>query len=544
MSEEQNPQEQAYVLPDIPQHIQDLVNEYKAEVLKPWEWDQKDIGVSGLDEWSASNGASWYYMDRPIGGIYEGKEYRWHTFNGRGMNPGEIAIFVSWREPDLVTYGPQAFESGFAFGYAGRPKLTVRPVVTLNYYIHPENGWHPVGIDELMLDSMMGESGRYSDEDRSEMMAALDSLAAIKYTCEPDEVQEVFKTWASFGRWLYNAQKAKPKYKPRMQDSSFALSKTKIEKLVFGQQKGSIVTPEMYDGRDLFADMGRLKAQTRFQVTDSSLDLDSLSTERRMQTLATPEEEFWLSTALSVWLDNPDVREIPGADILKKAGYSNPCGCTAIKRKDGSTGHFKKAAPAWTAAARSLNNLTQRGLLVETSGENRTYKGKRVVRSIENRRWLDAHMSVIETEDGIVDFTLTLQNDMSRGESPSPFFDYAKDKGETWIFPSDAFKLPFSVSLEVRYAAMYIYRQAVSSGVSDAVLFDTMLPQLDLDGMSSSALGRFRSSLGKVLDEWRGRNPKIVKSWSWKRQGKKVVGVIVHANLKYPEQMRELREGA
>jgi hypothetical protein len=528
MSEEQNPQEQAYVLPDIPQHIQDLVNEYKAEVLKPWEWDQKDIGVSGLDEWSASNGASWYYMDRPIGGIYEGKEYRWHTFNGRGMNPGEIAIFVSWREPDLVTYGPQAFESGFAFGYAGRPKLTVRPVVTLDYYIHPENGWHPVGIDELMLDSMMGESGRYSDEDRSEMMAALDALTDIVYHAPKPE--ELFSVHCRFSEWLDKAQKKRPRRRPRKaaaQDEKALFSNSKAERFIFGEGSKAI-GPEAYDGREMLLDLGRLKAQTPMRLKDSALDLRAIPADSLGVTWLTSKERYWLTMAQSTWRDNRDSKVTYGSDILKHAGYSNP-----LKR--GMAATMREAAEA-------LTRLTHIHIWLDTTGEDASYK-RRAVRRISDRRIVDGRVSLEEYEDGTCDFVIEWQ--AVDGDTPFPLMDYAQDKGEAFVVPSEAFKFPRAcgqISDNVRRALVYIYRQAASKGLSDTVLFDTMLPALGLDGMSSSALGRFRASLKKALDDWKERSPQVITSWCWKPEGCKIVGITVHANRRYLAQTQELVE--
>lgn len=528
MTEEQHPQEQAYVLPDIPQHIQDLVNEYKAEVLKPWEWDQKDIGVSGLDEWSASNGASWYYMDRPIGSIYEGKEYRWHTFNGRGMNPGEIAIFVSWREPDLVTYGPQAFESGFAFGYAGRPKLTVRPVVTLDYYIHPENGWHPVGIDELMLDSMMGESGRYSDEDRSEMMAALDALTDIVYHAPKPE--ELFSVHCRFSEWLDKAQKRqkRPYYKPRMKDSRVEMTHTKAETRLFriSRKPEMNITAEEFDGRPISLGMGKLNTVTQIRVTDETMDLAELE-DKAGKPLLSFTDLYWLNWWESVVRDNPESRVMYGADLMAKAGYSNP-------RKASQDDVRREVLDVAT-------HLTGIYGAIDAEGENRAYGDRRTVRSIKRRRFAEFSIDVEQYDDGTWDFKLTRQ-DIGQ-ETPFPLLEYAEDKGEAFQIPSWVFKFPIKLSSKVRKALFYILRQALIKGVSDTIDLATMLRAFGWEDMDKYAKHRLLAGIEKGLDYWKKKcSPKVIHSWNWEYEGRRTVAVAVHANHRLLEQNQKLEK--
>lgn len=534
---EERPQEQAYVLPDIPQHIQDLVNEYKTEALDPVDLEifRQAAWAGWMVEWAASvdGGAELTSRLSPIASIYEGRSLGWGPFEGRAdFRPSEqfagasqVYMQATWREPQLVTYGPMVFLPTFTIDYGIR---SVQVTVSLRALTTGQEAhWHPVGINELMLDAMLGEPDRYTEDERRGMKAALEALADITYTCSPDEMLDVYR---SFAERQEQAQKKRPRRRPRKaaaQDEKALFSNSKAERFIFGEGSKAI-GPEAYDGREMLLDLGRLKAQTPMRLKDSALDLRAIPADSLGVTWLASKERYWLTMVQSTWRDNRDSKVTYGSDILKHAGYSNP-----LKR--GMAATMREAAEA-------LTRLTHIHIWLDTTGEDASYK-RRAVRRISDRRIVDGRVSLEEYEDGTCDFVIEWQ--AVDGDTPFPLMDYAQDKGEAFVVPSEAFKFPRAcgqISDNVRRALVYIYRQAASKGLSDTVLFDTMLPALGLDGMSSSALGRFRASLKKVLIDWKKRSPQVITSWCWKSEGRKIVGVTVHANRRYLMQTQELVE--
>lgn len=549
MTEEQHPQEQAYVLPDIPQHIQQLVDEYKSEVLQPWDKGLGGVSTSSILGWAEQAGMEAAQVFRVT--VPRGRSASYMALVGGTPAAGEVRVFASWREPGMVTYGPQAVKLYIGMDRNGRPEVFAEPLLIYkgarivsielngeNMYgqgylpTAPENAWthfHPLGIDELLLDFMVS-NGKYAESERAEMLDVLNALDRIAYTCKPMGATDMFEGCKRFSEWLEEVQKKRPRRRPRKaaaQDEKALFSNSKAERFIFGEGSKAI-GPEAYDGREMLLDLGRLKAQTPMRLKDSALDLRAIPADSLGVTWLTSKERYWLTMAQSTWRDNRDSKVTYGSDILKHAGYSNP-----LKR--GMAATMREAAEA-------LTRLTHIHIWLDTTGEDASYK-RRAVRRISDRRIVDGRVSLEEYEDGTCDFVIEWQ--AVDGDTPFPLMDYAQDKGEAFVVPSEAFKFPRAcgqISDNVRRALVYIYRQAASKGLSDTVLFDTMLPALGLDGMSSSALGRFRASLKKVLIDWKKRSPQVITSWCWKSEGCKIVGVTVHANRRYLMQTQELVE--
>lgn len=548
MTEEQ-PQEQAYVLPEIPSRVQQLVDEYKAEVLQPWDKGLGGVSTSSILGWAKQAGMEAAQVSRVT--VPRSRSASYMALVGGTPAAGEVRVFASWREPGMVTYGPQAVKLYIGMDRDGRPEVFAEPlliykgarIVSMELngetmygqgYLPtaPENAWthfHPLGIDELLLDFMVS-NGKYAESERAEMLDVLNALGRIAYTCKPMGATDMFEGCKRFSEWLEEVQKKRPRRRPRKaeaKDEEILFSGTKAERYIFGEGSKAI-GPEAYDGREILLDMGKLKALTPIRLKDETLDLKAIPASRLGVTWLNSVERYWMNKAQSTWRDNRDSKVTYGSDILKHAGYSNP-----LKR--GTAGTMREAAEA-------ITHLTHVSVWIDTTAEDARYK-RRSVRRISDRRIVDGRVSLEEYEDGTCDFVIEWQ--AVDGNTPFPLMDYAQDKGEVFVMPSEAFKFPKEcghISADARRALEYIYRQAASKGLSDTVLFGTMLPALGLDGMDRKAMQRFRDTLGRAFDWWKDREPNVITSWCWKFEGRKIVGVTVHANRRYLVQTQELVE--
>lgn len=337
----------------------------------------------------------------------------------------------------------------------------------------------------------------------------------------------------TYARYAHHEQGTRRTRKAEARDLSTVLTSTKAEKNIFGDIGTKIppITAEQYDGQHVIPlDMKRLKTNTGIRLFDSTLDLSKIPSRELAISHLNDPERYWLTQLQSVVRDNPDLPGVYGTDVLKKAGIKKPL------RPD-MAGTMREAAEA-------ITRCTQIAAWMDTTGESIGYRDKRIVRSITNRRLVEGNVSLLEYDDGTVDFYVDFSGRSSEPDTtPFPLYDYARDKHELIEAPSDVFKFDRKscgyVTVEHRRIMTYIYRQAAAKGLQDTILFDTMFQRLGINDTKDSRY-RVRKKLEKILDDWKRR--KIVRLWDWKRDGRKITGVKVQLNKRYAEYARAQEE--
>lgn len=332
---------------------------------------------------------------------------------------------------------------------------------------------------------------------------------------------------------VYEPTDRQPQSRPRrrtIRNLQTILTNTKPEKAVFGDvSPDKVITAESYDGRhEIPIGMGKLRTDTTLMLMDGNLDLATIPANDLALSYLNDRQRYWLSQLQSVVNDNPGLSSVFGTEVLMKAGHSKPL-------RPEMAGTMREAAEA-------ITTCTQVTLWIDSTGESKGYRDRRVVRSVTARRFVEGSVSLLEYEDGSVDFRVDF--DANDG-THLPWLDYARDKHELMEVPSEFFKFPFktcgTVTTEHRRMMTYIYRQAAAKGLSDTILFSTMFQRMGLKDTKDSRY-RARRKLERLLDDWQRRSPKIVRSWSWKRDGRAITGVTVHLNKSYTEQLEAQNE--
>lgn len=322
--------------------------------------------------------------------------------------------------------------------------------------------------------------------------------------------------------------------KAEVRNRRLVLTNTKAERTMFGAvSPEKYITAESYDGaHEIPLGMGKLKTETTIMLLDDQMDLATIPEERRALSYLTDTQRYWLTQLQSVAADNPELPGIYGSDVLRKAGHKKPL--------------RPEAAETMREAAEALTACSHIHYWADTSGESIGYRDKRVVRSSTDRRLVEGSVTLLEYEDGTADFYVDFEGSAHKAASQAfPLLDYAHDKRELMTLPSSIFAFPFkecgTVTTTHRRMMTHIYRQAASKGLSDTILFSTMFRTLGIND-TKDAEYRARKKIGRLLDYWKQTKPKVVRTWGWEKDGRKIVGVTVRLNRRYAEQLEEQQE--
>lgn len=326
----------------------------------------------------------------------------------------------------------------------------------------------------------------------------------------------------------------KPKRKrPRKEDTindHVTLTNTKVERAIFGDvEQSKLLRASDYTGkRRTRVTLGKV-GESPIRLLDSELDRSNGLAFEKAESYLTDKERYWLTQLQSVLRDNPDKQRVYGSDMLTKAGYKKPLSTTMAETME--------------EACKASMRFTHISVWIDTTAENKAYRGKRVIRRAEDRRLVEGHVVIEKYDDGSSDFYIEFEGQREEGKTPLPLYDYARDKGELMDVPSEVFEFSNcgNVTAEHRRIMTYIYRQSMSKGLSDTILFETMFQRLCIADTKDKRY-RVRKKLETLLDDWKNRSPRIIKSWVWKRNGKKIVGVTVHADRNYKTKLYKKKE--
>lgn len=267
-------------------------------------------------------------------------------------------------------------------------------------------------------------------------------------------------------------------------------------------------------------DAGTLKVALR---APEDADITKFSTDDMLNL----RESYWLNLIGS--LARRGETSIRGSDLLKQAGFTNP---------------FQRGmADTMTEAANAVFKLTRWGAFIDVTGERirKTAKGRRLISSSKWQPVIDGdfYLDRYEAEDGAEgearDFEIILRDKEDPIRS-LPFLAYATDTGrfiEYAGFP-ECFK-GMRLTMDHRIMWFYVTRQTQTNGLKHGgtILFSTMFKALRMDGNSKAEKQkrkRMVDTLEKMLRRaagGRGKYDPIIKSWRYKDEAGRHVGVVI-----------------
>lgn len=323
---------------------------------------------------------------------------------------------------------------------------------------------------------------------------------------------------------------------------------SRVSNAMFNPADKDYIRAKDYNGTPHDLQTGRKGADMTAQLSLFMDDIDNMTRAEIATKQLSSVQEFWLTAVHSIAFDNPYETHIYGSDIVKRYGWANPSQKNHKTKKDPDTGKSVRNKAnelldnPLEDAAREITKMTMISCSVDVSREaSKLYKRGKVVKGIEIRPIIDGRVTLIETVDekGHIkkDFVLKLRPDEGKPVTNAlPTFEYSKSRGDIRTLNSGLFnfeqtkqgdkiiKPVYQVNTTHRRMIAYIMKQVSSKGMSNTIMFETMFASLGID-LNKDTRYRASKKLEQMLNNLMARG--FIKSWTFKWQGQKRVGVTV-----------------